>query len=350
MDIHVFHFARRDHLVGLPFLGEVTNCSSNFQGTCIFHSSSKIDEMANQVRDLQSKSPNAVTVSLYNIHSLWDAKRNITPLCHEVPTTLSMAESEESFENYGKRYFVTAIKEFDGTSLTSSLSSVKRYYKEAYLDEKLFVNSTLKPFDSLIKGAAYISNHCLRPRLKNSGRDNVVKVLKRQKVRIDGLGRCMQSIDKRHVLKPRTNDTYQDLIHKRKAISNYLFYLAFENQIEPWYVTEKVFDALYAGIVPVYLGDAATCKQLLPDPKAAIFLQDFNNMNDFILYLKMLMKNEQVYEKHRMWRRNFNFTTYTSNHPLLKESWPCSICNWAYNKALKQRQGGTNEKFKCSLT
>ncbi len=35
--------------------------------------------------------------------------------------------------------------------------------------------------------------------------------------------------------------------------NRYLFYFAFENTIEPGYVTEKVFDALNAGVVPVYV-------------------------------------------------------------------------------------------------
>ena len=34
----------------------------------------------------------------------------------------------------------------------------------------------------------------------------------------------------------------------------YKFYLAFENTNEPGYVTEKVYDALDAGVIPVYLG------------------------------------------------------------------------------------------------
>lgn len=38
------------------------------------------------------------------------------------------------------------------------------------------------------------------------------------------------------------------------ALRRYQFYLAFENTCEQGYVTEKVYNALDAGIVPVYLG------------------------------------------------------------------------------------------------
>eukprot|EP01051_Picozoa_sp_SAG22_P003884 SAG22_NODE_197_length_15520_cov_116.311264_6_plen_675_part_00 len=40
----------------------------------------------------------------------------------------------------------------------------------------------------------------------------------------------------------------------RAAIARYSFYLAFENSNEPGYVTEKVYNGLDAGAIPVYLG------------------------------------------------------------------------------------------------
>jgi hypothetical protein len=52
-----------------------------------------------------------------------------------------------------------------------------------------------------------------------------------------------------------------------QVLGRYQFNFAFENSIEDGYVTEKVFDALVSGTVPVYLGDAAHLKKLLPDPK-----------------------------------------------------------------------------------
>lgn len=42
---------------------------------------------------------------------------------------------------------------------------------------------------------------------------------------------------------------------KHQTLANYKFTLCFENAIFPGYVTEKIFDAILAGSVPVYLGD-----------------------------------------------------------------------------------------------
>jgi hypothetical protein len=44
-----------------------------------------------------------------------------------------------------------------------------------------------------------------------------------------------------------TGDTERNLILKRDVISKYLFNMAFENVLDPGYVTEKPWDALLAG-------------------------------------------------------------------------------------------------------
>ena len=38
-------------------------------------------------------------------------------------------------------------------------------------------------------------------------------------------------------------------------ISEYKFYLAFENTKSPGYITEKIVNAMLAGVIPVYWGD-----------------------------------------------------------------------------------------------
>ena len=129
-------------------------------------------------------------------------------------------------------------------------------------------------------------------------------------------------------------------------------YLA-ENQHEPGYVTEKPFDALTAGTVPVYKGDSAHLKgtgcrhayaysvgrkqrhhvqpprptalshhhhshhlphrlfrvfaALLPHPDAAIFLDDFKSTEALVEYLKRLTQDEAAYERHRAWRKNYSY-------------------------------------------
>eukprot|EP01035_Chromulina_nebulosa_P021540 gene21540-27890_t len=146
--------------------------------------------------------------------------------------------------------FKPAFPHFDGISTTHPSSQIQRIYDEAYVTEDMLL--PLIPFENLIKGASFVSSHCLSLDKPNSRRDNFVKDLRRLGLRVDGLGNCLRSDNVQRI--EYTGDTPKDLIVKRKAISNYMFYFAFENRVEDGYVTEKIFDGLIAGTVPVYLG------------------------------------------------------------------------------------------------
>ena len=80
-------------------------------------------------------------------------------------------------------------------------------------------------------------------------------VLELQKhMRVDSLGKCLHSKaagSGKPVSLGVGRTAKESLELKRDAISHYMFYLAFENTYERGYVTEKVFDALIAGVVPV---------------------------------------------------------------------------------------------------
>jgi hypothetical protein len=154
---------------------------------------------------------------------------------------------------------------------------------------------------------------------------------------------------------------------KRQAISRYLFYLAFENSHERGYVTEKVFDALLAGVVPVYLGSALDCKPMLPHEKAAIFVDDFEGdvkkLADYLIYLQ---GNSTAYEEHRAWRRGGGWDIYDKTvggnrtkcdyslaelaergirlPSLLAVSWPCRVCQWAVQEMHSFRKRRSKKK------
>ena len=272
------------------------------------------------------------TVSMYNIHT-WGILTAFPhyPSCL-LPTDLSMVESEESLKRF-KRLFAGSFPLYDGNSTTSPWASVQRTYI-ARLNESLFL--PLRPHYEAIVGAAFVASTCHRGG-GTTNREEVVTELATS-IRVDGLGKCKKT-HRNDAITLKSGSTAQEtLLLKQKAISHYLFYLAFENTKEPGYVTEKVMDALIAGVVPVYLGDTDTCRKLLPHPKAAIFLDDFSSVSKLADYLLYLTRNATAYEEHRAWRSDFNGDNQSS---LFSMSWPCAVCHWALKtKKIKE----SNEK------
>jgi hypothetical protein len=88
---------------------------------------------------------------------------------------------------------------------------------------------------------------------------------------------------------------------KLEALSGYKFTLAFENAIARDYVTEKFFDPLIAGSVPVYLG-APNVKDFAPGEKCFIPVTDFRSAQDLTAYLLALNEDEAAYQAYHAWR------------------------------------------------
>jgi hypothetical protein len=97
---------------------------------------------------------------------------------------------------------------------------------------------------------------------------------------------------------------------------------------------------IYAGTVPVYLGDASHLRALLPHPKAAIFVADYNgSYSKLAEYLTYLSTNESAYEEHREWRKDFSYEKNIQNKPILQTSWYCNVCRWAAQSTQLQQHG-----------
>jgi glycosyltransferase involved in cell wall biosynthesis len=88
---------------------------------------------------------------------------------------------------------------------------------------------------------------------------------------------------------------------KLKTIANYKFTLAFENATDEDYVTEKFFQPLEVGSVPVYLG-APNIDQFAPGDRCFINTADFPSPKALAEYLLMLNENDAAYEEYFAWK------------------------------------------------
>lgn len=178
-------------------------------------------------------------------------------------------------------------------------------------------------------GATFIATNC-GPQL----RLEITKGLRARGFRVDGLSKCLRTENITEKISLSSNeeiDIISDYQNKKQTLAKYLFHLAFENDIESWHITEKVYHALSAGTVPVYIGAAEELRTISPHPKAVIFVADFQyNATALADYLLYLIKNESAYEEHREWRKNFSRVSYNIGKPeLITRSWHCRVCDWA---------------------
>jgi alpha-1,3-fucosyltransferase 10 len=114
-------------------------------------------------------------------------------------------------------------------------------------------------------------------------------------VRTDSYGR---QLNNRTMAGPDLGST-----SKLATIQRYKFTLALENSIAPDYVTEKFFDPLLAGSVPVYRG-APNVAELAPGPKSYIDAADFRGPKELADYLCHLDQNAAAYGEFFNWRKN----------------------------------------------
>jgi hypothetical protein len=84
----------------------------------------------------------------------------------------------------------------------------------------------------------------------------------------------------------------KDVQSKFKESQNYKFVFAFENDLYPGYVTEKVIEAWATGAIPLYWG-SDPAKYI--NPKAIINLTDFNSLSDFVEFVAKVNADPEMW-------------------------------------------------------
>jgi hypothetical protein len=81
---------------------------------------------------------------------------------------------------------------------------------------------------------------------------------------------------------------------KMRAVEESLFTIAFENQISPGYVTEKLLDPLIAGSIPIYWGAEEARSDF--NPEAFIFAADFDSFDDLVAHVLKVADSKDALE------------------------------------------------------
>jgi len=148
-----------------------------------------------------------------------------------------------------------------------------------------------------------------------SGRNGYVKELM-QYIRVDSYGRCLRN-------KELEDDHGRQT--KLSTIARYKFTLAFENSISKDYVTEKFFDPLIVGSVPVYLG-APNIDDFAPGERCFINVAHFSGPRALAVYLRSLSEDQRSYDEYLSWKRRSVKQRFIEMAELQKIDPICRIC------------------------
>ncbi|KAK1304093.1 Glycoprotein 3-alpha-L-fucosyltransferase A [Acorus calamus] len=194
---------------------------------------------------------------------------------HDNPSTSSVIRSMESSHYYVENNIDHARRSGYDIIMTTSLSSdvPVGYFSWAEYD----IMAPMQPKSEKALAAAFISN-CGG----HNFRLQALEMLEKLNVAIDSYGNCHRNRDGR--------------VDKVKALKHYKFSLAFENSNEEDYVTEKYFQSLVAGSVPVVIG-APNIQEFAPSPGSILHIRNLSDVASVARTMKRLASDSAAYNQ-----------------------------------------------------
>jgi len=210
------------------------------------------------------------------------------------------------------------------------------YRQDAMFHSYAMITDTFK-MDKIITPLPYeqkIKIEWVSVWLSNCGfkeRNNLLKKLQDDGITTASYGRCKHdhSESEMHFSSEQVDKLDEDRSPGSQKIahsSNHLFLFAAENNISPYYHTEKLYHGLMAGSVPIYYGDD-TIDEFVPK-HSIIKASDYGtSLSD---YLKLVAENKELYESYFAWRKK-PLPNYLKSKLEYKSMNTCQICEKLYN-------------------
>ncbi|XP_031381868.1 glycoprotein 3-alpha-L-fucosyltransferase A-like isoform X2 [Punica granatum] len=189
--------------------------------------------------------------------------------------TASVLRSMESAQYYMENNIAQARRRGFDIVMTTSLSSdvPVGYFSWAEYD----IMAPVQPKTEKALAAAFISNCGAR-----NFRLQALEALEKTKIKIDSYGGCHRNRDGR--------------VDKVETLKRYKFSLAFENSNEEDYVTEKFFQSLVAGSVPVVIG-APNIQDFAPAPGSILHIKELSDVSEVAKTMNYLSENPEAYNE-----------------------------------------------------
>eukprot|EP01102_Stenamoeba_stenopodia_P000252 TRINITY_DN1021_c0_g1_i3.p1 TRINITY_DN1021_c0_g1~~TRINITY_DN1021_c0_g1_i3.p1 ORF type:complete len:259 (-),score=56.23 TRINITY_DN1021_c0_g1_i3:45-821(-) len=177
-----------------------------------------------------------------------------------------------------------------------------------------------KPEWNITSPVLYLSSKC------NKRRDDRVRELM-QYMPVDSYGACLHNKDFPEDLKGREGVGSHGWSVKEELLRRYKFVLAYENNEYEDYVSEKFYQPLVHGCVPVYLG-APNIDDYILFPNSVVRANGFKSTEELARYLKFMDQNDHLYSEFFAWKR-YGITEQLLNatHQALFTA-PCRLCKY----------------------
>ena len=192
------------------------------------------------------------------------------------PEQLAVVMSMESAVNYGCLDNPAYMSAFD-VEMTYRLSSqiLIPYLRSDHVQG--FREKEIVPWERKKDAIVYIQSNCAA----SSGRDDILRTVMSLGVAVEARGVCLNNAPS----VPRESS-------KVDAMKEYKFCATMENSIGVDYVSEKMWDGLVSGCLPIYLG-APNIQEHLPAPNAVLdYVRLGNSPEALVKELQRLMKDK----------------------------------------------------------
>ncbi|CAN1278557.1 Putative fucosyltransferase-like protein [Linum perenne] len=193
---------------------------------------------------------------------------------------VNVHRSMESAQYYPENDIATARRRGYRIVMTTSLSSDVPVGYFSWAEYDIMAPVEAKTEKAL--AAAFISNCGAR-----NFRLQVLDRLEKLKIPIDSYGACHRNRDGR--------------VNKVEALKHYKFSLAFENSNEEDYVTEKFFQSLVAGTIPVVVG-APNIQDYSPGQGSILHIKSLEDIDTVAKTMNYLSENATAYNQALRWK------------------------------------------------
>ncbi|KAI5386972.1 glycoprotein 3-alpha-L-fucosyltransferase A isoform X2 [Lathyrus oleraceus] len=243
--------------------------------------------------------------------------------------TESVLRSMESAHYYPENNLAMARRKGYNIVMTTSLSSdvPVGYFSWAEYN----IMAPVKPKTEKALAAAFISNCGAR-----NFRLQALEALERTNISIDSYGGCHRNHDGR--------------VNKVETLKHYKFSLAFENSNEEDYVTEKFFQSLVAGTIPVVVG-APNIQDFAPSPGSVLHIKELKDAESIAKTMRYLSENPEAYNQSIRWKIDGPSDSFKALVDMAAVHSSCRLCiHLATSSREKEEKSPALKKRPCKCT